>query len=140
MYHRRLADWPALTPEAFDGLVEEALDLLPGWAQPYLQRVAVMVEQEPPADEDPDLLGLYVGATVFGEPDSTSLGATPDTVLIFQGPHERQARSRTELFREVAETVLHEIAHHFGLEEEALERIGPLRTTPRWDEDPGENT
>jgi predicted Zn-dependent protease with MMP-like domain len=127
-YHHRLADWPALSPAAFDALVTEALDLLPAWALPYIERVAVVVEDEPPSGEDPDLLGLYTGASIFGEPDPTSLGTAPDVVSIFQGPHERMSRTRTELRRQVAETVLHEIAHHFGLEEEALESIGPLRT------------
>src|SRR5690349_18715964 len=117
-YHRRLSGEHTLTPDAFDALTREALDLLPRWVAPYLERVAVVVEDEPPAEEDPDLLGLYVGDTIFGQTDITSLGAPPEVILIFQGPHERQCRSRRELRREVAETVLHEIAHHFGIEED----------------------
>ena len=127
IYHRRLADWPALTAEGFETLVRDSLEMLPDWAHPYVARVAVLVEEEPPDDEDPETMGLYVGATVFGESDITTLGATPDVVLIFQGPHERQARSRSELRAEVAETVLHEIAHHFGIDEATLDSIGPLR-------------
>jgi predicted Zn-dependent protease with MMP-like domain len=125
-YHRRLGSQPALTPEEFDTLTREALDLLPAWAAPYLERVALVVEDEPPADEDPDLLGLYVGSTIFGETDIISPGGLPDVIQIFQGPHERQFRGRRELRREVAETVLHEIAHHFGIEEETLDEIGPI--------------
>jgi predicted Zn-dependent protease with MMP-like domain len=125
-YHRRLGGNHALAPEAFDALTREALDLLPPWTAPYLERVALVVEEEPPPDEDPDLLGLYVGDTIFGETDVVSLGAPPEVILIFQGPHERLCRGRRELRREVAETVLHEIAHHFGIEEDTLDEIGPI--------------
>ena len=111
-----------LTPQAFDRLVQEALDALPPWVQDRLAAVAVVVEAEP-ADEDPDLLGLYSGPTLFEE----SLLAAPPLIRIFQGPHERLCRTRSELRREVAETVLHEIAHHFGLDESDLDRLGPLR-------------
>ena len=111
-----------LTPQAFDRLVQEALDALPPWVQERLAAVAVVVEAEP-ADEDPDLLGLYSGPTLFEE---SSLAAPP-LIRIFQGPHERLCHTRGELRREVAETVLHEIAHHFGLDESDLDRLGPLR-------------
>ena len=115
------------TPQAFDRLVEEALDALPPWVQEQLAAVAVVVETEPPADEDRTLLGLYSGPTLFEE---SSLAAPP-LIRIFQGPHERLCRTRGELRREVAETVLHEIAHHFGLEESDLDRLGPLRLPER---------
>ncbi len=119
-----------LTPARFDGLVQEALDALPPWVQERLRDVTVAVEGEPPPDEGADLLGLYVGDALTEE----SPYAAPPMVLIFQGPHERLCRTRGELRREVAETVLHEIAHHFGLEEEDLDALGPLRL-PRRDED-----
>ena len=116
-----------LTPQAFDRLVQEALDALPPWVQDRLAAVAVVVEAEPPADEDRNLLGLYSGPTLFEE---SSLAAPP-LIRIFQGPHERLCRTRAELRREVAETALHEIAHHFGLEEGDLDRLGPLRLPER---------
>jgi predicted Zn-dependent protease with MMP-like domain len=52
-------------------------------------------------------------------------------IRIFHGPHERLCRTRAELRREVAETVLHEIARHFGLEESDLDRLGPLHLPER---------
>ena len=116
-----------LTPQAFHRLVQEALDALPPWVQERLAAVAVVVETEPPTDEDRNLLGLYSGPTLFEE----SLLAAPSLIRIFQGPHERLCRTRGELRREVAETVLHEIAHHFGLEESDLDRLGPLRLPER---------
>jgi predicted Zn-dependent protease with MMP-like domain len=89
--------------------------------------VVVVLSAEPPAGEDRTLLGLYTGPTLFGE---GSLVAPP-LIRIFQGPHERSCRTRSELRCEVAETVLHEIAHHFGLEESDLDRLGPLRLPER---------
>jgi len=121
-----------LTPERFDSLVQEALDALPPWVQERLRGVTVAVEDEPPSDEDADLLGLYVGDALTEETPY----AAPPMVLVFQGPHERLCRTRGELRREVAETVLHEIAHHFGLEEEDLDALGPLRLPPHDDEHP----
>ena len=116
-----------LTPQAFDRLVPEALDALPTWVQDRLAAVAVVVEAEPPADEDRTLLGLYTGPTLFEEIPC----AAPAMIHIFQGPHERSCRTRSELRREVTETVLHEIAHHFGLDEGDLDRLGPLRLPER---------
>jgi predicted Zn-dependent protease with MMP-like domain len=124
--HRRLGH-VRLAPRAFDLLVQEALDALPPWVQKRLATVAVVVEAEPPADEDRTLLGLYTGPTLFEEGSC----AAPPMIRIFQGPHERLCRTRGELRREVAETILHEIAHHFGLEESDLDRLGPLRLPER---------
>ncbi len=125
-YHRLLAANLSLSPADFDTLVQEALELLPDWAEPYLEHVAVVVEEEPPEDEDQDLMGLYVGATIFGATSELGLGGPPDMVMVFQGPHERACHGRHQLRREVGETVLHEIAHHFGIEEDTLDDIGPI--------------
>jgi predicted Zn-dependent protease with MMP-like domain len=118
---------PRLTPLAFELLVEETLDALPPWVQGRLAEVAVVVDAEPPAHEDPHLLGLYTGPTLFAEPSL----AAPPLIRIFQGPHERMCRTRRELRREVAETVLHEIAHRFGLDEGDIARLGSLRLPER---------
>lgn len=113
---------PRLTPLDFELLVQETLEALPPWVQERLAEVAVVVEAEPPAHEGPDLLGLYSGPTLFENPSM----AAPPLIRIFQGPHERACRTRRELRREVVETILHEIAHHFGFDETDIARLGPL--------------
>jgi predicted Zn-dependent protease with MMP-like domain len=111
-----------LTPPDFDLLVQETLDALPSWVQERLAEVAVVVEAEPPAHENPDLLGLYSGPTLFEDPSL----AAPPLIRIFQGPHERACRTHRDLRREVIETILHEIAHHFGFDETDVACLGPL--------------
>lgn len=121
---RRLKPRPLRLPrQRFDDLVREALAALPPWVQERLEGVTVVVEDEPPPGEDPELLGLYEGDSIAEE----SPFAAPPLVTIFQGPHQRLCRTPRQLRREVAETVLHEIAHHFGLNEAQVEALGPLR-------------
>src|SRR5579864_3449489 len=110
-----------LRRQEFDLLVREALDALPPWIQDRLDGVAVVVEDEPPPDEGRDVLGLYVGDSLLDD----GLYAAPPMVFVFQGPHERLCRTRGELRREVADTVLHEVGHHFGLEDAQIEALGP---------------
>ena len=99
--------------EDFDALVERALRNVPRRFRQRLANVAIVVEQEPPR---PDLLGLYHGRPLTQR--SVSEGFTlPDQITIYQGPHERMARNLTQLEKLVAETVWHEIAHYFGLNE-----------------------
>ncbi len=126
-WSKRAPGRPRLTVERFDALVQDALDALPVWVQGRLDAVTVAVEPEPPPDEPLDTLGLYIGGSLLDE----ALYAAPPMVLIFQGPHERACRSLGELRREVAETVLHEVAHHFGMEEDEIESFGSLRLPPR---------
>lgn len=114
--------------EEFDTLVERAIDSLPPQFAELLDNVVVMVEEEP-SDEDlesvgidpasgDELLGLYQG-TPLSERD-TYYSALPDRVLIFRGPILRRSASRREVVREVRDTVIHELGHHFGLGEEDM--------------------
>ena len=102
-----------MRPEEFDAIVERALRKIPRRFRARLANVALVVEQEPPR---PNLLGLYHGRplTVRGVSDGFVM---PDRITIYQGPHERMARSREHLQRLVDETVWHEVAHYFGLNE-----------------------
>ena len=85
-----------------------------------MKNVVVVVEPEPPR---PDLLGLYQGRPLTSR--SVWDGFTmPDKITIFQGPHERMSRTRAELEQMVYETVWHEIAHYFGMDEEEIEDLG----------------
>lgn len=115
--------------EAFRHLVTGALRRLPEDFQPYLENVVIQIEpwatpeilREAGLEEDEDLYGLYLG-TPLTEPGRVQ--GLPDRILIFQGPLEEDFPDRRVLEREVAITVLHEIAHHFGLGEDRLETLG----------------
>jgi predicted Zn-dependent protease with MMP-like domain len=116
--------------EEFEALVEEALEQLPAEFREALENVAVMVQEEPSAEDleevgiDPDdaeadeLLGLYQGVPLT-ERDSF-YSALPDRVLIFRGPILRSCDNRRQVIREIRETVQHELGHYFGLEEDEL--------------------
>ncbi len=83
-----------------------------------MNNVAIVVEKEPPR---PGVLGLYQGRPLANR--SVFEGFTmPDKITIFQGPHERLSRTREELEQMVADTVWHEIAHHFGMDEREVRR------------------
>lgn len=112
-----------MNPAEFDRLVEDAIKAIPRRFRARLKNVAIIVEQEPP---HPGLLGLYEGRPLpkrsVGEPF-----AMPDRITIFQGPHERMSYDRAQLVRLVEETVWHEIAHYFGLDEREVRRAEAVR-------------
>ncbi len=102
-----------MTQAEFDRLVDTALKIIPRRFRRRLKNVVFIVEAEPPR---PGLLGLYQGRPLPLR--SVSEGFTfPDRITIYQGPHERMARDRRDLLRLVRETVWHEVAHYFGLDE-----------------------
>jgi predicted Zn-dependent protease with MMP-like domain len=107
-----------LAPEQFDKIVERALKKIPARFRKRMENVAIVVEPEPPR---PGLLGLYHGVplTARGVGDSFRM---PDRITIYQGPHERMARDRIDLEKIVADTVWHEIAHYFGMDEPQVRR------------------
>jgi len=118
-----------ISPTRFEQIVADALDDLPeDWAQ-RMDNVFVVVEEEPSADDlaavgidpndpEPDLLGLYQGTPLDERGVETM--ALPDRIVIYRGPTLRAASNRHEVLQIVRETVLHELGHHFGLEEEDL--------------------
>ncbi len=106
----------------FEELVGEALDGVPPELADLMDNVVVLVEPEPPAD-DPTLLGLYDGIPLT-ERDSTYTFREPDRIFIYRGPLTRMCASPEELVEEVRITVVHEIAHHFGIDDEALHDLG----------------
>ena len=107
----------------FEDAVADALDQVPAELLDLMDNVVVLVEQEPPADEPDDLLGLYVG-TPLTERDDGWAGSLPDRIMIFRGPTLRMCADRDEVIDEVAVTVVHEIAHHFGIDDERLHALG----------------
>lgn len=112
-----------LSPAEFDARVEDALDDVPEELMAMLDNVVFLVEDEPPAD-DPDLLGVYEGVPLTERGDAWAAGALPDRILLFRGPLTRMCADDEELTEEIAVTVVHEIAHHFGIDDEALHELG----------------
>ena len=114
----------------FERHVAEALASIPRRFRDAMQNIAVVVEDEPSRAlldemdiEPPDtLLGLYQGVPLTER--SWGYGNTlPDRVLIFQGPHERESEDEEDLVVCIAETLIHEIGHYFGMSEEQIEEI-----------------
>ena len=104
----------------FDDHVRAALDELPPHIAEALQNVAVVVEDENP--EDPDLLGLYHGVPLPERGDMA--GALPDRISIYRIPLEESFPDPDELREEIRITVLHELGHYFGLDEDRLAELG----------------
>ena len=108
--------------ERFEELVGDALDDVPDELASLVDNVVVLVEDEPPED-DPDLLGYYDG-TPLTERDSTYAGVVPDRIMIYRGPILRMCRDEEQVVDEVRITVVHEIAHHFGIDDDRLHELG----------------
>ena len=106
----------------FEDAVGDALDEVPAELMALLDNVVFLVEDEPPAD-DPDLLGIYDGTPLTERGDAWA-GALPDRITIFRGPLARMCEDREELLDEIAVTVVHEIAHHFGIDDARLHQLG----------------
>jgi len=111
-----------VTRERFEELVAEALDTIPPGLTDLIDNCVVLVEEEPPAD-DPELLGLYDG-TPLTERDSTYTMAVPDRITLFRGPLLDLCEDEEEVVREVRIAVVHEIAHHFGIDDDRLHELG----------------
>jgi len=111
-----------LDPAAFEALVDRALDQIPEEIAALVRNVVVLVEEEPSAD-DPDLLGLYDGVALT-EREANYGAELPDRILIFRGPLLDLCESTEELEEEVRITVVHEIAHHFGIDDDRLHELG----------------
>jgi predicted Zn-dependent protease with MMP-like domain len=107
----------------FDALVDQALDDVPDELAALVQNLVVLVEDEPPEGEPDDLLGLYDGVALT-ERDSSVIIQQPDRIFIFRGPLLDFVESEEELVKEVRITVVHEIAHHFGIDDKRLHDLG----------------
>ena len=119
-----------MTRERFTRLVEEALREIPRRFRDAMKNVAVVVEDEPSPDllaememePDDTLFGLYHG-TPLTERDSFYGNALPDRISIYQFPIEDECEDDEDIRQCVAETVIHEFGHYFGLSEEEIEEI-----------------
>jgi predicted Zn-dependent protease with MMP-like domain len=112
-----------LTDKEFEEAVGDALDLIPTELARLMSNVAVLVEDEPPETE-PDLLGVYEGTPLTERDGWWDAGSLPDRITIFKGPLERMCADRDDLLDEIAVTVVHEVAHHFGVDDQRLHQLG----------------
>ena len=109
--------------EEFERAVADALDSIPDELARLMSNVAVLVEDEPPADE-PELLGVYEGTPLTERDGWWDAGSLPDRITIFKGPLERMCTDQQDLREEIAVTVVHEVAHHFGIDDATLHDLG----------------
>ncbi|TDZ94671.1 Possibl zinc metallo-peptidase [Mycobacteroides salmoniphilum] len=110
-----------MSEQRFEELVSDALDAVPPKLAAAIDNVVVLVQDRHP--EDPELLGLYEGIALT-ERDSFYAGALPDTITIYREPLLEMCSSDDEVVDEVTITVIHEIAHHFGIDDERLHQLG----------------
>ena len=118
-----------LTQSEFERVVDDALASLPKRFTDLIKNVVIAVEDEPTredfafdadgSDDDSEILGIYRGVALTdrGVEDVPLL---PDEIAVFRGPINRVARSRDEAVREVRETLIHELGHYFGLEDDEM--------------------
>jgi predicted Zn-dependent protease with MMP-like domain len=111
-----------MSPEEFEILVGDALDGIPPELARLIDNCVILVEEFPPPDE-PDLLGLYDGIPLT-ERGETYAGALPDRILIFRAPILAICHTREDVVEEVHITVVHEVAHHFGIDDDRLHELG----------------
>jgi predicted Zn-dependent protease with MMP-like domain len=111
-----------MSRERFEELVGEALDEVPTELLSMMNNVVVLVEDKPP-DGSYDLLGLYEG-TALTDRGWDYAGVLPDRITIYRLPTLRVCETETDVIDEVAITVVHEIAHHFGIDDHRLHELG----------------
>ena len=108
--------------ERFEELVGEALDEVPAELLGLMSNVVILVEDDPP-DEEPGLLGVYEGHALTQRGWDYS-GVLPDRITIFRHPILAICDTEDDVVDEVAITVVHEIAHHFGIDDHRLHELG----------------
>jgi len=110
----------------FEAAVRRAMNGLPDWVHAALENIEVIVLDEADQVLDPErqgLLGLYVGLPL-PERGVDYAGELPDVIYLFRKPHLKLNLSPHDLRREIAKTLIHEIAHYFGIDDDHLEELG----------------
>lgn len=111
----------------FERMVRKAIDSLPASIHSLMVNVEIVIEDEPSqaqrGDEYDGPLGLYEGIPLTERTSSYGL-ILPDKITIFRGPLERTVDTPSELFAEIRATVIHEVAHHFGMDEGQIAELG----------------
>jgi len=111
-----------MSPEEFDGLVQQALEGMPPELLGLVENCAILVEDAPPPGME-GLLGLYDGVPLTERGEFYS-GVLPDRILIFRLPILAVCDDHEDVVEEVHITVVHEIAHHFGIDDDRLHELG----------------
>nr|WP_127937057.1 metallopeptidase family protein [Nonomuraea polychroma] len=106
--------------DKFEELVAEALDTIPADLTAAMSNVVVVVVDDPP---EPNLLGLYTGVPLTERGDWYS-GVLPDRIEIYRNPISQICDSEEDVIDEVRITVVHEVAHHFGIDDARLHELG----------------
>lgn len=110
----------------FEAVVDDVIEGLPQWVVDSVDNLVIVVEHEPSPEQLPndggDLLGIYEGISLAEREDYW--GAMPDQITVFHGPHVRLGLDDAELRMEIRKTVLHEIGHHLGIDDERLHELG----------------
>lgn len=105
----------------FEDVVDRVIEGLPEWVIEEIDNLVVLVEERPTAEQG-DVLGIYEGFALDERSDYS--GVMPDRILIFRQPHLALGLNREDLEAEIRTTVLHEIAHHLGIDDERLTELG----------------
>jgi predicted Zn-dependent protease with MMP-like domain len=111
-----------VSQDDFEALVAAALDEIPDALAREMENVAVVVEDWPPHGSR--LLGLYEGVPLTQRGPIGYSGVMPDRITIFRGPLCARARDSADLAAQVRVTVLHEVGHHFGMDDDRLRELG----------------
>jgi len=111
-----------VSPARFETLVERALSTVPDELMALMDNVAIFVEDED--ETEPDLLGLYEGVPLTERDDGYGGMVLPDRITIYRIPILWRCETEDEVTDEVLITVIHEIAHHFGIDDERLHDLG----------------
>jgi len=110
-----------MSREDFEDLVGVALEQIPDEFWDQVENLVVLVEDDPPADQ-PDLLGLYDGVPITERDDYA--GVLPDRVFLYRNPTLRICETVEDVAEEVLITAVHEIGHYFGIEDAHLDDLG----------------
>jgi len=111
----------SVSPDRFEALVADALDGLPPWVLQRMENVEVMIEAHPPPGEA-NLLGRYEGIPLT-ERGAGYAGVLPDRIVLFRSTIQRLSADNTDLRAQVQHTVIHEIAHFFGISDDRLREM-----------------
>jgi|HigsolmetaAR201D_1030396.scaffolds.fasta_scaffold06380_2 predicted Zn-dependent protease with MMP-like domain len=110
----------------FEAVVDRVLEELPDWVHERIDNLVIVVEDWPTPEQDPTgegILGIYEGVSL-AERGADYWGALPDQITIFRIPHLRLGLEGPQLEEEIRRTVLHELAHHLGIDDARLHELG----------------